>query len=149
MKTWDATIFLCEWTLKVPKHLNFSNPDAYLARQEHALCSSFSMLSISLRKKVTQSFLRLVRSAKSVGSNYLQTILGNSTKYWFHILLVKNQLQFDANTLKICFLFDIVIIFEYFTWHRVEVVTSVSKKSGQTTVVIQYYSLSRFFWNRR
>ena len=25
--------------------------------------------------------------------------------------------------------------------------TSVSKKSGQTTVVIQYYSLSRFFWN--
>ena len=27
--------------------------------------------------------------------------------------------------------------------------TSVSKKSGQTTVVIQYYSLSRFFWNRR
>ena len=28
-------------------------------------------------------------------------------------------------------------------------VTSVSKKSGQTIVVIQYYSLSRFFWNRR
>ena len=27
--------------------------------------------------------------------------------------------------------------------------TSVSKKPGQTTVVIQYYSLSRFFWNRR
>ena len=27
-------------------------------------------------------------------------------------------------------------------------VTSVSKKSGQTTAVIQYYSLSRFFWNR-
>ena len=27
--------------------------------------------------------------------------------------------------------------------------TSVSKKSGQTTVVIQYYSLSRFFWSRR
>ena len=28
-------------------------------------------------------------------------------------------------------------------------ITSVSNKSGQTTVVIQYYSLSRFFWNRR
>ena len=28
-------------------------------------------------------------------------------------------------------------------------ITSVSKKPGQTTVVIQYYSLSRFFWNRR
>ena len=28
-------------------------------------------------------------------------------------------------------------------------VTSVSKKSGQTTVVIQNYRLSRFFWNRR
>ena len=25
---------------------------------------------------------------------------------------------------------------------------SVSKKSGQTTVVLQYYSLSSFFWNR-
>ena len=25
---------------------------------------------------------------------------------------------------------------------------SVSKKSGQTTVVIQYYSLSRFFWKQ-
>ena len=28
-------------------------------------------------------------------------------------------------------------------------VTSVSKKSGQTTIAIQYYSLSRFFWTRR
>ena len=27
--------------------------------------------------------------------------------------------------------------------------TSVSKKLGQTTVVIQYCSLSRFFWNKR
>ena len=30
----------------------------------------------------------------------------------------------------------------------IKFITSVSKKSGQTAVVIQYYSLSRFFWNR-
>ena len=43
--------------------------------------------------------------------------------------------------------------FQYsISWHRwksAAIVTSVSKKSEQTTVVIQYYSLSRFFWNRR
>ena len=42
--------------------------------------------------------------------------------------------------------------FQYsISWHRwksAAIVTSVSKKSEQTTVVIQYYKLSRFFWNR-
>ena len=34
------------------------------------------------------------------------------------------------------------------SFQLVSYVTSASKKPGQTTVVIQYYSLSRFFWNR-
>ena len=94
---------------------------------------AYSILFLLQKRNIYMYISRLkVRKEKRMQRWFLDELYCEMTR-----LVTLKLFKFFPFCCDVClFLFEI---------EKTVLVTSVSKKSGQTTVVIQYYSLSRFF----